>query len=203
MGAGVAGVAGRNDMALFCFSSGVYLALWLLFLGWTSSDGGTKSILFRMLAGVNIGVLCECVQALSLWDSRCKLSLVHISSQVDLVKFFLRHLQPHFIAKTETHKGEDFRYWFAHPILMRRIIMCCRKLTRLPEAACVKIPNFLAAAYGEGTELSLEKISFSSWSSPKLPSWFWESCLTSLRSLVYIMNLCCSLGLQAHLSASG
>lgn len=40
--------------------------------------------------------------------------------------------------------------------------MCCGKLTRLPEAACVKIPNFLVAPYGEGTELCLEKISFSS-----------------------------------------
>jgi len=40
--------------------------------------------------------------------------------------------------------------------------MCCGKLTRLPEAACVKVPNFLVAPYGEGTELNLGKISFSS-----------------------------------------
>lgn len=93
---------------------------------------------------------------------KVKLNLVHVSSQVELVMFSLRHLQPHLKVKTEKHKGEDFRHWFARPILTRGIIMCCGKLTRLPEAACVKIPNFLVAPYGEGTELSLEKISFSS-----------------------------------------
>lgn len=76
--------------------------------------------------------------------------------------FFQRHLQPHYKVKPEKHKGEDFRHWFARPVLTRGIIMCCGKLIRLPEAACVKIPIFLVAPHSEGTELSLEKISFSS-----------------------------------------
>lgn len=185
------------------FLFGAHLVLWLVFVArgqqWQGNQAAANSACW----------LCE--YQCPAWMHRSaffirlevKLNLVHISSQVELVMFFLRHLQPHFKVKTEKHKGEDFRHWFAHPILTRGIIMCCGKLTRLPEAACVKVPNFLVASYGEGTELSLGKISFSFWSSPKLPSWFWESCLTSLHCPVYIMNLRCSLGLEAHPSASG
>lgn len=75
-----------------------------------------------------------------------KLNLAHISWQVKLVMFFLRQLQPHFEAKPEKHEGEDFRHWFARPILTRGVIMCCGKLTRLPEAACVKIPVFFGGS---------------------------------------------------------
>lgn len=60
--------------------------------------------------------------------------------------FFQRHLQPHYKVKPEKQKGEDFRQWFARPVLTRGVIMCCGKLIRLPEAACVKIPAFFGGS---------------------------------------------------------
>lgn len=152
---------GGNDISLLCVS--MWGSPWFMSalcgVG-TAVTGEPSSCRFRMLAVVNTSVLHErsavCVRL------EFKLNLVHVSSQVEPVMFFLRHLQPHFKVKPEKHKGEDFRHWFARPVLTRGIIMCCGKLTRLPEAACVKILNFLVAPYGEGTELSLEKISFSS-----------------------------------------